>query len=138
MKVLFDTNVFVSEALVGGLAEKIIEAVINARWRVFASAYLLDEVQHTLHVKLRFPTRLATLARQRARQRCEPVEAPPSRHRVLSDPKDGPILAAAVAAGVDYLVSDDRHLRQMHPYEGIKILSMREFAELLRNEGMLS
>ena len=43
MKILFDTNVYVSEALVGGLAEEIIQAVVAARWRVFASDYLLDE-----------------------------------------------------------------------------------------------
>ena len=31
----------------------------------------------------------------------------------------------------------DRHLLEMHPYEGIRILSMRDFAAVLRAEGIL-
>ena len=66
MKILFDTNVYVSEALVAGLAEAIIAATLQARWRVFASAYLLDELEHVLRDKLGFSTRMAVLARQRS------------------------------------------------------------------------
>jgi putative PIN family toxin of toxin-antitoxin system len=138
MKVLFDTNVYVSEALVGGLAERIISATLHARWRVFASVYLLDETERVLREKLALGPRVAGLARQRVRRRCESVEAPPSRHGVPADPKDSPILRAAVQAGVDYLVTDDRHLLRMHPYEGIRILSMRDFAAVLRAQGLLA
>lgn len=137
MKVLFDTNVYVSEALVGGRAEEIIAATLAARWRVFASTYLLDEIERVLRDKLKFRPRVAALARQRVRRRCEPADAPPSRHEVAADPMDSPILRAAMSAGVDYLVTDDRHLLKMHPYEGIHVMSMRDFAALLRTEGLL-
>jgi putative PIN family toxin of toxin-antitoxin system len=137
MKVLFDTNVYVSEALVGGLAEAIIDATRNARWRIFAAVYLLDELEHVLRDKLNFGARTAALARQRVKRRCEFTVVPASRHTVASDPKDSPILRAAIEAGVDYLVTDDRHLLQMHPYEGILILSMRDFAAVLRAQGVL-
>lgn len=137
MKILFDTNVYVSEALVAGLAEAIIAATLQARWRVFASAYLLDELEHVLRDKLGFSTRMAVLARQRVRRRCEAANAPPSRHEVPADPKDSPILRAALHAGVDYLVTDDRHLLKMHPYEGIQVVSLRDFAGILRAAGIL-
>jgi putative PIN family toxin of toxin-antitoxin system len=138
MKVLFDTNVFISEALVGGLAERIIAASLQARWRAFASTYLLDEIERVLREKLGFSARVAALACQRARRRCEPADAPPSRHHVTADPKDSPILRTAIQAGVDYLVTDDHHLLNLHPYEGIRILSMHDFAALLRAEGLLA
>lgn len=137
MKVLFDTNVYVSEALVGELAEQIIQATLDARWRVFASVYLLDEIERVLTDKLRFSTRFAALTRQRIRRRCDPVSTPSSRHHVLTDPKDSPILQAALSAGVDYLVTDDRHLLQLNPYEGLQIVSMRRYADILRAEGLL-
>ena len=137
MKVLFDTNVYVSEALVGGLAEALIDASLAARWRVFTAPYVLDELERVLREKLNFSARVAALARQRARRRCELTVTPASRHTVLSDLNDSPILRTAIGAGVDYLVTDDRHLLQMHPYEGIHILSMRDFAELLRAQGLL-
>lgn len=138
MKVLFDTNIYISEALVGGLAEVVIGATLGARWRVFVSPYILDEIERVLRDKLNLGARIAATARQRVRRRCEPADAPPSRHEVPADPNDSPILRSAIDAGADYLVTDDRHLLAMHPYEGIRILSMRDFAALLRAEGILS
>jgi len=41
------------------------------------------------------------------------------------------VLACAVAARVDYLISGDNHLRKLGSYEGIKILSPSEFLEIL-------
>ena len=61
-----------------------------------------------------------------------------SRHEVPGDPADSPILRAAIAAGVDYLVSNDRHLLELDPYEGVRIISMTAYFELLTNEGLLS
>jgi putative PIN family toxin of toxin-antitoxin system len=137
MKILFDTNVYVSEVLVGGLAEALIEAARAARWRVFTAPYVLDELERVLREKLNFSPRVAALARQRAQRRCELTVTPASRHTVVSDPNDSPILRTAIGAGVDYLVTNDRHLLQMHPYEGIHILSMRDFADILRAQGIL-
>jgi putative PIN family toxin of toxin-antitoxin system len=138
MKVLFDTNVYVSEALVGGLAESLIEAVLAARWKVFTASYVLDEIERVLHDKLNFSARVAAAARQRARRRCELAVTPSSRHTVASDLNDSPILRTAVGASVDYLVTNDRHLLRMHPYEGIQIVSMHDFAEVLRAQGLLA
>ena len=137
MKVLFDTNVYVSEALVGGLAEMIITATLAARWRAFTAAYMLDELERVLREKLDFSPRVAALARQRAQRRCELTLTPDSRHTVAADPNDSPILRTAIGAGIDYLVTNDRHLLQMHPYQGIHILSMRDFAEILRVQGLI-
>jgi predicted nucleic acid-binding protein len=61
MKVFFDTNVYVAEALLGEMAEQLIEATERASWRIYASAYLLDELQRVLVEKLEFSRRLASL-----------------------------------------------------------------------------
>src|SRR5262245_51942084 len=138
MKVLFDTNVYVSESLVGGLAELIIEATINARWRIFISTFQLDEMVRVLVESLELGARFAALTRDRCRRRGEAVETPLSRHQVASDPNDSPILRSAVSAGVDFLVTNDRHLLGMNPYEGIRIVSMQEYATILRDDGLLA
>jgi predicted nucleic acid-binding protein len=52
--------------------------------------------------------------------------------------KDSPILCAALAAGADYLVSNDRHLLAMNPYEGLKIISMADYRRRLVAEGLLA
>ena len=43
MKVFFDTNVYVAEALLGGGAAQMVAATIESRWRIFTSGYVLDE-----------------------------------------------------------------------------------------------
>ena len=39
MKVFFDTNVYVAEALLGQAAEQLIEATERAAWRIYATSY---------------------------------------------------------------------------------------------------
>ena len=51
---------------------------------------------------------------------------------VPGDPKDNPIVSTAVAARADYLVTGDRrHLLPLCSYEGVQIVSVRAFLELL-------
>jgi putative PIN family toxin of toxin-antitoxin system len=137
MKVFFDTNVYVAEALLGKTAERLIAVTKQAGWRIYASAYLLDELQSVLAEKLGFSKRLAFLARRRVFRRAEIVEPPTSRHDVPHDPKDSPILRAALAAGADYLVTNDGHLLELDPYEGLQVISLAGYRHLLLNEGLL-
>jgi predicted nucleic acid-binding protein len=107
-------------------------------WRIFASTYLLDEFERVLTDSLGFSRRLAMLSRQRIVRRAKLVEPGASRHAVPQDVDDSPILRAALAAGEHYLVTNDRHLRALDPYEGLQILSMADYRHLLAAEGLLS
>ncbi len=54
---------------------------------------------------------------------------------VQNDPKDNMVVATAVAAKADYLVTGDRaHLLPMKEYQGILIISARSFLDLLQSE----
>ena len=63
----------------------------------------------------------------------DPVtELPDLSGAVPLDPKDDMIVATAVAAAADYLVTGDRrHLIQLGAYEGIKIVTPRAFLDRL-------
>jgi putative PIN family toxin of toxin-antitoxin system len=50
---------------------------------------------------------------------------------VCRDPQDDKFLATALAAGVDYLVSEDDDLLSLGTYQGIKITNATRFLELL-------
>jgi putative PIN family toxin of toxin-antitoxin system len=135
MKVFFDTNVYVAEALLGGAAEHMVAATIAARWRILTSEYVLDETQRVLTGKFAVSQRFGFLTRSRARRRAVLVPAVPARHHVPRDPADSAVLSAAVDAGADLLVTNDRHLLAMNPCEGLRIISMTEYYDLLVNEG---
>jgi len=137
MKVFFDTNLYVAEALLGEAAEQIVQATQDASWRIYTCREQLDELERVLTDELEFSRRLASLSRSRILRRAALVQPGASRHAVPDDPKDNPILQAAVSAGVDYLVTNDGHLLALAPYEGLRIVSMGDFYRHLQNEGLL-
>lgn len=136
MKVFFDTNVYVAEALLGEVSEHLLEATSRALWRIFTSREVLVEVERVMAERLDCSRRFAALTATRVRRRATLVEPAPSRHRVPDDPDDSPILQAALAAGVDYLISNDAHLLSLTPYHGLRIVSIAEYRLLLENLGL--
>ncbi|MEX2214033.1 MAG: putative toxin-antitoxin system toxin component, PIN family [Phycisphaeraceae bacterium] len=137
MKVFFDTNVYIAEALLGEGAARIIHATKRARWRSYTSRYVLDEVARVLVDALGVSRAFAQATRDRIRRHCAIVKDVPSRHEVPEDPKDSAILAAAVTAGVNWLVTNDRHLLSLDPYESVRIVSMDGFTTILQDHGLL-
>ena len=99
---------------------------------------MLGEVHRVLTTKLGFSRRFASLTQTRIIRRATLVEAGVARHAVPDDPDDIPILSAAVAAGVDYLVTNDVHLLKLNPYRGLRIISMNDYLQLLVREGLLT
>jgi putative PIN family toxin of toxin-antitoxin system len=63
------------------------------------------------------------------------VDELPELSVVPNDPKDNMVIATAVTAKADYLVTGDRrHLLPMKEYQGVVILSPRSFLDLLESE----
>jgi len=87
--------------------------------------------------QLDFSKQFANLTRRRALSRSTLVQLR-STAQVPQDPKDGPILQAALSCGADYLVTNDRHLLALDPFEGLRIVSMHDFFEVLKSHGYIS
>lgn len=138
MKIFFDTNVYIAEAILGGAAARMLDATRRASWRRYCCRAVLNEVGRVLVEKLGFSCRFAVLTQSRILRNSILAEPGASRHTVPRDPDDSPILAAAVAAGADYLVSNDPHLLALDPYQGMRIISMDAYYRLLVDEGLLS
>jgi putative PIN family toxin of toxin-antitoxin system len=134
MKVFFDTNVYVAEALLGKGAARIMAGMKRGRHRIYVNGYVLDEIVHVLVDYLGFSKRLASLTRRKVRLRAAQIEGH-SKARVPDDPKDSPVLKAALACGAHYLVSNDRHLLSLDPYESLRIVSMEQFLDILHARG---
>ena len=54
---------------------------------------------------------------------------------VPEDPADNKFVTAAAEAEADYIVSGDRHLRNLGSYHGIAIVSPDQFLQILDLEG---
>jgi len=53
-------------------------------------------------------------------------------HSVAEDDEDELVLATAVAARADYLVTGDKYLLRISEFRGIPIVSPREFLDILQ------
>ena len=49
---------------------------------------------------------------------------------IKDDPEDNEILACALEAGADYIVSGDKHLLNLKHYQSIAIVTVQEFLKL--------
>ena len=53
---------------------------------------------------------------------------------VREDPADDQVLAYALAAKADYIISKDEHLEKLREYQGIRILPTAAFLTLITGE----
>lgn len=127
MRAVFDTNIFVSAfAFPGGRAE---EAVIKAARGDVALVVSKPIVRETLDVLSRKFDRSAEELARVAIFLTELGElvTPRTKLKVLDDESDNRILECAVAGGADVIVTGDRAMLDLGSYEGIRMMTLREF-----------
>jgi putative PIN family toxin of toxin-antitoxin system len=127
MRIVVDTNVIVSALVFGGLPRRVFEVVESGRCELYYSAEIENETRRVLRDKFgwdgdRLDRYLPALWNMGER-------ATPRRrvNAVKEDPDDNRILECALAAGADVIVSGDGHLLRLASYEGVAILTPREF-----------
>jgi uncharacterized protein len=135
VKVVFDSNIYVSAfAIPGGVAERALDAAMEGLFQLALSRPILDEVLGVLARKFaRDSEELARVALFLA-SLAEMVK-PNRRVDVLADEPDNRILECAVAAKADLIVTGDRKILSLGSWEGIVILSLREFVDGLGLSG---
>ena len=139
LRAVLDSSVLVSAFLTPhGSVVRLLREPMRSRYELCLSEAILTETAETLLTKSRL-RRYAQYADEDVRDyirwlltQAEMVPDPQAPRVVLNDPKDDPIIAAAVAANAEYLVTGDRaHLLPIGEYQGIRIISPREFLEIL-------
>jgi uncharacterized protein len=106
----------------------------DGRFDLILSEFILTELAHTLqqpYFQRRLSSQmlagLSTLLRSQAR--IVPITA--RVQGVATHPEDDRVLATAVSAGANYLVTGDKKLQQLQTFEGVAILSPRSFLDML-------
>ena len=137
MRILADVNVVVSSAIAPlGMPRAIIEAWQAESIGLVTADGIIAEVDEKLHstrirTKYHLTEALIGTAIDLLRMQAEVVRVPARAVvPVTGDPEDDYVLAAAVQGRVDYLVTGDKGLLALGSYQGIPIVSPREFLRL--------
>ncbi len=130
MRVVFDTNIFISAFVIPeSLAEKAILKIIEEEDSLLISAHIIDEVLSVLSSKFGRDREGLSHVAVTLSELAELVK-PVRRIKLLKDEPDNPILECAVYGKADLLVTGDKKILQLREYKGIKIIGLREYLEL--------
>jgi putative PIN family toxin of toxin-antitoxin system len=138
VRAVADTNTVVSAFLWGGTPAEILTAARDQTLSLFTSAPLIAELEDVL-ARDKFAARISRagstvdelLAGYRALvQLVRAVEIDP----VSRDPDDDHVLACALAAQADLIVTRDRDLLVLGDFRNIRIVSAREALTLLAKQ----
>jgi putative PIN family toxin of toxin-antitoxin system len=136
---VLDSVVLVSALLTpGGVANAVVRHAREGAFLCCLSDAILDETRRVLLDTPRLRQRFvytdadaqAFLANLRAAAYL--VEAVPAIEGVVRDPNDDMVIACAVAAAADYVVSRDDDLLALGSYEGIAMITPEAFMDVLR------
>lgn len=131
MKVVFDTNVFVSGFIVPGSQSE--DAFLLAQRRTVelcSSVPILTEAARVLRTKFNQPEKDITAALKLI-SRAATIVRPVRTITVLDDQPDNRILECAVTAQADVIVTGDQHLLKLRTFEGIVIVRVADFLRMI-------
>lgn len=132
LKVVLDTNIYISAILVGGKPEKIIDLAREGVIEVFISKLILTEIERILKEKLRHTDEQVQFELLDIKSITKFISPKVKVAVVQGDEADNRILECAIHEKVDYLISGDtKHLQPLKQYKGVNILSPAEFLEKL-------
>jgi putative PIN family toxin of toxin-antitoxin system len=139
VRVVLDTNTVVSGFLWGNQPRAMIDAAVEGRVELFTSEVLIAEIEDVLP-RARFAARLA--------EKQLSIPALIERYRVLADivapaalsgpvskdPDDDLVLATALAASAELIVSRDKHLRNLKHFHRIPIVDAAEAMRRIKQQ----
>jgi len=137
LKITIDSNVIISALLKKDSVPAKVVLYVLSNCQLYTSRYILEELEDVLKrpkIKRvigwdnnRINRYLAGLEEASIL-----LEHPPMLEIIKEDPTDNNILACAIAAQVDYIITGDNHLMQLGNFEGIQIVSPSEFLTTLQ------
>lgn len=140
MRAVIDTNVLLAALLWRGPPHALLEQVRAGTLSMVSSPALLAELADVIG-RAKFDAILVktNTSRERSlaqvRQLADVIEPPPLREPVCRDPDDDQVLALALAAKVDLIVSGDNDLLSLGSFEGIPIIAPAQARGLVEAAG---
>lgn len=124
MRVMADTNIYISALLFPTSLPAKALMLIAEKHELVLCDYIVAEIREVVTRKR--PDLLADVDVLLGQLTCDMVIAPNAPSKLIADPKDQPILNAAIMAEVDVIISGDKHFLQLD-MERPKVMLVADF-----------
>ncbi len=133
MKILFDTNVLISSVVSQGNCAEIVKTCVR-KHELYTSSFILEEFRRILLRKFYLSSEQVDVFVRLFKRVHIIIKPILLEYSVSTDPDDDNILAAAVAGGVDVIVSGDQDLLVLKKFKSIPIIKPGDFWEFERSK----
>ena len=133
MKFVFDTNVLLSAHVSVGMSKQILDHCIE-KHQVLLSEFIITEFVEKAEKKFKWPKDQCAFAAWNLRSHATLVIPQPLPKPICRDRDDDAILATAIAAKCDALVTGDKDLLDVRRIGIIRILRTSQLLDLLSSE----
>jgi len=129
VKIFIDTNVLVAAFISHGMCAELLEHCMTEH-EVYTSDFVLKELRRVLTKKLHYSKQDALQACAVILSAARPVPEAKGIKPLSRDKDDNHIIAAAVSADVDCIISGDDDLLALKKVHGIPVVRPRDFWKL--------
>ena len=131
LKVVLDTNIYVSSIFWRGNPHKIVELALDKKIKIFTSVEILQELEKVLRRDFQEPDEMIHRQISLIFEYADIIKTTVKVNVVKEDPEDNKIIECAVSCNANYVVTGDRHLLDIKEFRGTKIVNAREFLKSL-------
>jgi len=131
LKAVFDTNIYISAIIFGGVPENCLDVAINDEIELYTTRAILLELANKLTTKFLHTEEDVVDILEGFSKFVKIIEPKVKVDKIKIDPQDNKILEAALEAKADYIVSGDKkHLLSLGNFRNIPIISAKQFLDI--------
>jgi putative PIN family toxin of toxin-antitoxin system len=133
MKIVLDANIFISSFFWGGNPRKALERVIAGIDELFITKEILDEINDvTGRPKFHADGDEINYFINSIEEISNKIVSKRRINNGSRDKTDNKYIECGLSAHVDYIISGDIHLLEIKEYENIKIVTAKEYLEIIK------
>jgi putative PIN family toxin of toxin-antitoxin system len=135
LRVVIDTNIFISSLLGGGVCKFIAEYFEKKKFVLILSEFIIKEIREVLTAKEIGNISIEEVERLfKAININAEIVKPSSKVNTCRDPEDNKILECALEAKADFIVTGDKDLLSLKSFRKIPIIRPKEFLKALKKK----
>jgi putative PIN family toxin of toxin-antitoxin system len=131
VKLVLDTNIFISAFFWGGHPRKVLERIIDNTDELYVTKEILEEITSVMsRPKFKINTDVITYFIQSIEDISQKIIVRNNIKNICRDSEDDKILECALIAKADYIITGDNDLLVLEKYENVKIITAAKYLML--------